>query len=144
MIKCIILDLDGTLINTSALDGLRDLGLWRDIEGALPLCSPHEAVVDVLNTARSAGLKIAIFTNSPSSYAQRLLRHFEISTDYLVAYHDVRKRKPDSEGVQKILDRFRLGAHEAVYLGNSDEDFLAARAANVEYFSVDWSESAGC
>ena len=143
MIKCIILDLDGTLINTTALDGLRDLGRWRDIEGALPLCSPHEAVVDVLNTARSAGLKIAIFTNSPSSYAQRLLRHFEISTDYLVAYHDVRRRKPDSEGVQIILDRFRIGAHEAVYLGNSNEDFLAARAANVEYFSVDWSESVG-
>ena len=143
MIKCIILDLDGTLIDTSALDGLRDLGRWRDIEGAIPLCSPHEAVVDVLNTARSAGLKIAIFTNSPSSYAQRLLRHFEISTDYLVAYHDVRKRKPDSEGVQKILDRFQLGAHETVYLGNSNEDFLAARAANVEYFSVDWSESSG-
>lgn len=143
MIKCFILDLDGTLINTSALDGLRELGRWRDIEGALPLCSPYEAVVDVLNTARSAGIKLAIFTNSPSSYAQRLLRHFEISTDYLVAYHDVRKRKPDSEGVQKILDRFRLGAHEAVYLGNSNEDFLAATAANVEYFSVDWSESTG-
>lgn len=140
MIKCIILDLDGTLINTSALEGLREQGRWREIESSLHLCSPYSQVIDVLNTARSAGLKVCIVTNSPSNYAQRLLNYFNLSIDYLVTYNDVRNHKPDSEGVEKVLSHFQVCAEEAVYLGDSRDDFLASRTANVEYFSVEWSD----
>ena len=139
MIKCLILDLDGTLIDTSPLDGLRENGRWHDIDAALHLCRPYEAVVDVLNTSRALGLKVAVFTNSPSNYAQKVLKYFDIAIDYLVAYHDVRKHKPHGDGVQRILDRFQLTANEVVYLGNAEEDFAAATAAKVEYFSVDWA-----
>lgn len=140
MIKCLILDLDGTLIDTSPLMALREKGGWREIVARLDLCSPYPEVLDVVSTVRAAGIKISVVTNSPSNYAQRLLDHFGIKVDYLVAYHDVRRQKPDQEGVQKVISRFELRPEEVVFLGDSSDDLLASRAANVEYFAVEWSD----
>ncbi|MDF1629116.1 MAG: RecQ family ATP-dependent DNA helicase [Alcanivoracaceae bacterium] len=107
------------------------------------MCTPYDQVIDVLNTARAAGLKVSVVTNSPSKYAEKLLRYFDLKVDYLVAYHDVRQPKPSQEGVQKVLARFGLRPDEAVYLGNSGDDFLACQAASVKYFAVEWSDTSG-
>jgi ATP-dependent DNA helicase RecQ len=140
MIKCIILDLDGTLIDTSALEVLRTQGRWRDIPNFLHRCTPYKEVVDVLNTARAAGIKVCIFTSSPSNYVRGILGHFDLSVDFVVAFHDVKNRKPAGEGVEKILSHFGLNCHEAVYLGDAEADRAAASNANVEFFSVDWGQ----
>lgn len=138
MIKSIILDLDGTLINTDALEPLRAEGRWRDVPKHLHLCSRYEDVVDVLNTARTAGIKVALFTNAPSNYVQNLLKYFDLTVDFIVAFHDVRYHKPHSEGVDKILRHFSIQNHEAIYFGDSDLDKEAAFNAGVEFFAVDW------
>lgn len=139
MIKCLIVDLDDTLINTQALEHLRSERRWGEVGSRIHLCTPHSQVLDVISTVRSIGLKICVVTNSPSHYAQRLLKYFDISVDYLVGYHDVRKPKPDSEGIERVLFHFQISALEAVYLGDSIDDFIASNAANVAYFAVDWS-----
>jgi ATP-dependent DNA helicase RecQ len=141
MIKCLILDLDGTLIDTSALMPLRDQGRWGEIWTNLHLCAPFSQVTDVLHTARAAGIKVSVVTNAPSNYAQKLLNYFDLKVDFLVAYHDVRDQKPDKEGIVKVLSRFGLEPDEAVFLGDSHDDYLAAQEANVEYFAVEWSDS---
>ena len=81
MIKCLIFDLDDTLIDTSPIANLRDQRQWRDIDASLNLCKPYEQVVDILNTARAAGLKVCVVTNSPASYAKKVLKYFNISID---------------------------------------------------------------
>lgn len=138
MIKCLILDLDGTIVDTSILSELREQGRWKEVYENIKSCNLYRDVAGLIKIARSAGIKICIFTNSPSRYAQLLLKHFEIKFDYIVAYHDVKSHKPDSEGVQKILERFKFDRSEAVYLGDSDDDYLAASAAGIQFFSVSW------
>lgn len=138
MIKVIILDLDDTLINTRALAELRKVGQWREIRNNLSRCSIYEDVLGILNTARSSGIKIAIFTNSPLNYVQTLLKHFNISVDYIVAYHDVQVHKPAPEGVYKILDYFSISSNEVLYLGDSKIDRESAESAGVEFFAVEW------
>ena len=140
MIKCIIIDLDGTLVNTSALEELKTQRRWREIPDHLHLCTPYKEVVDVLDTARAAGIKVGIFTNSPSTFVNHVLKYFNISVDYVVAFHDVKNHKPASEGVEKILNHFGLDCSEAVYLGDTDDDSTAASIANVEFFAVDWGQ----
>jgi len=143
MIKAIILDLDDTLLDTRPLEALRREGKWREIRNYLKLCRPYDSVLGLLNTARSIGIKVAIFTNAPSNYVQVLLKHFEISVDSVIAYHDVQQHKPSPEGVHKILSSFSLTSDEVLYLGDSELDRGAASAAGVEFFAVDWSSVAG-
>jgi ATP-dependent DNA helicase RecQ len=138
MIKIIILDLDDTLIDTKALEPLRKAGQWRDVRNHLRWCSVHADVLGLLNTARSSGIKIAVFTNSPSNYVQMLLKYFDISVDLVVAYHDVQEQKPSAEGVEKILNFFSASAREALYLGDSELDQGSANSAGVDFFAVEW------
>lgn len=141
MIKAIILDLDDTLIDTTALEPLRAAGRWGEIPKNLSRCSVHEDVLGLLNTAHSAGIKIAIFTNAPSSYVRSVLKFFEISVDFVITYHDVTNHKPHQEGVDTILAHFKLASNEAIYIGDSDLDKDAAANAGVEFFAVDWGSA---
>ena len=138
MIKVVILDLDDTVFDTKALAPLRKAGKWHEIQNSLATCKAHEDVLGILETARASGIKVAIFSNSPSRYIQQLLKHFEVSVDFIVAYHDVRQHKPSAEGVRLILDRFSAEADEALYLGDSDIDRQSAANAGVEFFAVEW------
>jgi ATP-dependent DNA helicase RecQ len=139
MIKCIILDLDGTIVNTDPLAQLRAEGRWREVRDHLHLCSMYKDVVGVLNTARAVGIKVAICTNSPSAYVKTVFNYFQITVDYVVAFHDVQQHKPHSEGINNILSHFNIEKHEAVFLGDSNEDMEASASAGVEFFTVDWS-----
>ena len=141
MIKVIVLDLDDTLIDTSSLEPLRSAGRWRDIPRYFNGCVIYQDVVGLVTTARSVGIKVAIFSNAPSNYVQGLLKHFSITVDYVVAYHDVTQHKPSPEGVTRILEYFGVSADESIYLGDSNLDRDAASNAGVEFFSVDWGSA---
>ncbi|WP_199252948.1 HAD family hydrolase, partial [Aeromonas caviae] len=143
MIKVIVLDLDDTLIDTSSLEPFRSAGRWRDIHRYFNGCAVYQGVVGLVTTARSVGIKVAIFSNAPSNYVQGLLKHFSISVDYVVAYHDVTQHKPSHEGVTRILEYFGVSADESIYLGDSNLDRDAAFNAGVEFFSVDWGSAQG-
>ena len=135
MIKIIILDLDDTFLNTKALEPLRSARKWQEVRNHLKHCSVHEDVLGLLNTARSSGIKISIFTNAPLNYVKTLLNYFNISVDFVIAYHDVQEHKPSAEGVQKILDYFSATPSEALYLGDSELDLNSAKNAGVEFFA---------
>jgi exodeoxyribonuclease V alpha subunit len=68
VIRVIILDLDDTLIDTSSLEPLRSAGRWRDIPRYFNGCAVYQSVVGLVTTARSVGIKVAIFSNAPSNY----------------------------------------------------------------------------
>ncbi|WP_433990470.1 HAD family hydrolase [Sulfitobacter sp. TBRI5] len=104
----------------------------------LKSCSPHHDVLGLLNTARSSGIKIAVFTNAPSNYVKTLLTYFDISVDMVIAYHDIQEHKPSAQGVYKILDHFAVSNQEALYLGDNELDRGSAINAGVEFFAVEW------
>lgn len=141
MIKCIVLDLDGTLVNTSALADLRTRGRWREVADQLPKCELYSEAAEVLQTARGAGIKVAVFTNAPSNYARQVLKHFDLSVDMLVAYHDVQAHKPASEGIDKIRAALGIACEETVFIGDSEEDLQCAQNAQVRFFAADWGET---
>ena len=141
MIKVFILDLDDTLVNTSAVEGLRSSGKWREIPGLLNQCFVYKDILGLVNTARSMGIKIAIFTNSPSNYVENILKYFDITVDFVVAYHDVENHKPHKEGVEKVLNYFDVTSNQVVYLGDSNLDKDAASNAGVEFFAVEWGSA---
>lgn len=46
------------------------------------------------------------------------------------------ERKPSSQGLIQAADFFGVGLQEIIYIGDSLEDGLAAKNANIEFFAV--------
>ena len=76
--------------------------------------------------------KTAIATNRTDTMEQ-LLGQFELDGyfDLIVTSSDVRQPKPHPDVLIKILDHFSLAPHLVIYIGDSQVDELAAKAADM-------------
>lgn len=92
--------------------------------------SPH--LTDLLGFLKSR-CKTAVCTNRGHS-VHHVLRDFGL-TDYfdlVVSCRDVSQSKPHPESVLLILEKLKVPAHEAIFIGDSEIDARAARAAGVK------------
>lgn len=76
--------------------------------------------------------KTAVATNRTDSI-NRLLEEFNLdrSFDIVVSASDVKRPKPWPDSLLKILAHFQAAARQAVYVGDSELDEQAARAAGM-------------
>jgi HAD superfamily hydrolase (TIGR01549 family) len=77
-------------------------------------------------------IKTAVATNRTDTM-DKLLAEFDLDGyfDLVITSSDVKHPKPHPEGLLKILDHFGLAPHQAIYVGDSQVDELAARAAKM-------------
>jgi HAD superfamily hydrolase (TIGR01549 family) len=57
--------------------------------------------------------------------------------DFIVGREDVRKWKPEPEGLLKIKDYFGVKKEEMVFIGDLDKDLLTGQNAGIDSFLVD-------
>ena len=57
--------------------------------------------------------------------------------DYIVGREDVRKWKPEPQGLLKIKDYFDIKKEEMVFIGDLDNDLLTGQNAGIDSFLVD-------
>jgi HAD superfamily hydrolase (TIGR01549 family) len=90
---------------------------------------PH--LVGLLEKLRPQ-LKTAIATNRTDTM-DKLLAEFKLDGyfDLVVTSSDVKQPKPQPDVLYKILNHFDLAPHQALYVGDSQLDELAARAASI-------------
>ncbi len=82
--------------------------------------------------------KIAIATNRTDTMDRVLMEYgLEGLFDLVVTAFDVKHPKPDPEPLNKILTHFEIKAHQAIYIGDSKLDELAADAAEIPFVSYD-------
>lgn len=76
--------------------------------------------------------KTAVSTNR-SDTMNRVLKEYGLEEyfDLVVSSLDVRRPKPDPESLIKILNHFGCSPHDAIYIGDSKVDEVAAKAARV-------------
>jgi len=76
--------------------------------------------------------KTAISTNRSDTMNHVLSEHgLEGYFDLVVSSLDVRQPKPHPESLLKILKHFGFSPHEAIYIGDSEIDALAAKEAGI-------------
>jgi len=78
------------------------------------------------------GHKTAISTNRSDTMDRVLVDHgLKGYFDLVVSSLDVKRPKPDPESLIKILDYFGAFPNQAIYIGDSEIDELAAKAAGI-------------
>ena len=94
--------------------------------------NPH--IVEVLERLKALGRSTALLTACRRDIVLPTLARHGVSPllDLVLGLEDVSRPKPDPEVVHKALRRFGAEAEEALFIGDSDKDILAARAAGVD------------
>jgi HAD superfamily hydrolase (TIGR01549 family) len=86
---------------------------------------------DLLATIRKVHpkLKLGIFTRSPRSYTDTVLRwaYPTLEWDIVIAYEDVPRTKPHGDGIDLAMNKFGIESLDKVLLvGDTDVDVRAA------------------
>ena len=78
-IDAIVLNLDGTLIDSTSLGTLRDEGQWQECIANIHTTRCFPYVERVLSRLSENGVRVGVVTSSVTSYAERVLRHHHIA-----------------------------------------------------------------
>jgi HAD superfamily hydrolase (TIGR01549 family) len=101
-------------------------------------------IEEILKFIKERGKKLAIFTGKGVYTTTITLQEFLIEEyfDFIVTGNDVIKHKPSSEGLQKIMEHFKLKPNNVLMVGDSAVDAEAAHEAGIEIAAVVWDSYA--
>ncbi|MGA1862709.1 HAD-IA family hydrolase, partial [Deferribacter thermophilus] len=91
---------------------------------------------NVTGSLYNQNYNLAVFTNRGHSL-HYLLSHFDLDNffKYKITSFDVKKPKPDPEGLFKIINFFKTEPERVLYIGDTINDLLAAKNAKVNFIS---------
>src|SRR5262249_13178163 len=94
--------------------------------------------METLTTLRKWGRKLALCSNKPRIFTDRLLVKLEISDmfDALLGREDVPRPTPAPDMLLAALRRLETPASRVVYIGDMTVDITTARAAGVAVWTV--------
>jgi HAD superfamily hydrolase (TIGR01662 family) len=133
----VLFDLDETLVLTSALESLRKARRWKDVYSAFDQTRLPRGTRSFLEKLAERA-QIGVVTKAPRSYAEKLLVHHTIQMPVIVAYHDVKRVKPDPEALLLASKRLRVEPARCIYVGDDGNDVQAARSAGFAPIGVCW------
>lgn len=76
--------------------------------------------------------KLAIFSSNCRKTIERVIPDLGLKIDYIVAKEDVSNPKPSGEGIKKILKHFNVKPVDAIFIGDSKNDILAGKDAEIK------------
>ncbi len=102
------------------------------------LSEPYPEVVSTLQDLKAAGAKLAVVTNKMSALTEPLLNEIGLAVwfDEIVSGDSAPRPKPAADPVELTLARLGIAAGDALFVGDSETDVLAARAAGVAVVCV--------
>ena len=132
--RVLILDLDQTLVDSQCIEHLRRSRQWSLVYQKIPTMLAYECVDEILSLTKDKGIKISIVSSSPSSYANRVIRHFGWDFDATVCYHDTTLHKPHPAPFIEAARRLNIAERDCWAVGDHPNNIIAAKNAGM--FSV--------
>lgn len=129
--KGIIFDLDQTLVDSKVAELNRKNRNWSLVYEQIPSFGLYEGFDEVFRAIRANRIKVSIITNSPGTYAKKVVSHFSIPCDVLVDYFSVRNRKPHPESFHLATNYLGIPSVEIVSFGDRGIDISASKSAGI-------------
>ncbi|PKM56792.1 MAG: hypothetical protein CVU98_09400 [Firmicutes bacterium HGW-Firmicutes-3] len=106
------------------------------------MARPFPGMVHLIRVLNELGYKIGIVTNNSRLALDMGLKLLSIDQwiDCSITRDDVIETKPSPEGILKALSILEMDTDQALFIGDTAHDILAAKAANVNSALVGWSQ----
>lgn len=97
--------------------------------------------VELLKSLKDSGLKTGVVTSKRNKMARYGLEinHLLDYVDVVIGSDDVKNHKPNPESLLKACQYLNLEPHEVMYVGDHENDILAAKAGNMISVGVTYS-----
>ena len=135
----------GDAATPEAMDGLaaRFVEIYSGM--ATAETRPYPNSVEVLQTLRAEGWRLAVCTNKPEGLSRQILDGLALSElfDAVAGGDSYEVRKPDPGHVLQLLGELDAPPERAIMLGDSENDFRAGRAAGLPVVLVSFGYGKG-
>ena len=105
----------------------------------------YDDVQQGLFTLKAAGFRLAIITNKPAIFIQPILTGLGIDNvfELLIGGDTLAEKKPHPSQLHYALEQLNVTAEECVMIGDSKNDILAAKAANIDSVGLTYGYNYG-
>ena len=137
--KCLVLDFDDTLFDTSADDEYRK-GSKKDIDKAMEMIPKYklqDGWKEVFDWTKRYGVKVAILSAAVGKLIEKALKHFQIPYSAVVGYQ-LYIDKPNPILGNMLMQKLNIREKQIIYVGNSDKDEIQARASQFRFLGATW------
>ena len=138
MKKNIIFDLDLTLVDTTFAEPYRSKRDWNGVYSVIPQCSVYEGLNQVFDIIRKFNIQTCIVSTSPRTYVEKVIQHFNLPINHIVAYHDAKPIKPHPAPMYKALELLGCEAKDTISFGDRVIDIESSNAAGIESVACFW------
>jgi len=103
----------------------------------------YSGIKELLTGLQKRNYLLAVATNAYRVSTLESLTHLNVVNCFssISCYDDVGAAKPAPDMLEKILKETSSKALEAIFIGDSERDLLAAQALNMNYIMVNWGFS---
>lgn len=100
---------------------------------------PYDGIVDVINSLRRSGCKVAVVSNKAHFAAQAVVKDFFGDIfDTVVGKKDEFPSKPEPDSLLYTIKSLGADKEKCIYIGDSDVDVLTAHNAGLPCIGVTW------
>ena len=118
------------------------LAVYRRIfdENCTYLVTPYEGITETLKQMKDKGIKLAVLSNKPHQQTKKVVERIfgEDVFDCVQGQKEGIARKPDPDGIYRLLEEMQAGREECLYVGDSEVDVETGRNAGVRMVGVSW------
>jgi len=102
-------------------------------------------VLETLTALKEKGLRLAIITNKPEKFIAPILSGLGLNGlfELIIGGDTLAKRKPDPLQLNYACEKLSVAAEQCIMIGDSKNDILAAKAANMQSVGLTYGYNYG-
>lgn len=105
----------------------------------------YTGVLDTLTTLKAAGYRLAIITNKPERFVGPIINNLALNGlfELIIGGDTLEKSKPDPLPLHHAVSTLAVTVEQCVMVGDSKNDILAAKAANIDSVGLTYGYNYG-
>ncbi len=121
------------------INKMTDLFIYYYQEHINELTTPYNGIIPMLDELKQKNYKLGVVSNKYDAAVKKLCNdYFPEYISSAIGESSEIERKPNPNGILKVLEQTNSKASEAIYVGDSDVDVITAQNAGIPCISVLW------